>query len=316
MKKVVVIGGSGFIGQYFCAALLEKGYNVVGTTLGNEKKKAIIDELQGFLFTSLDVLDYEALMTITKGVDLVINCAALDGNSAFKAAHSAQILDTNMRISSNILNAALENKIGQVILLSSAEVYPTTATSPIKETDDYKKSFEFSQNGYVLSKRFSEILGEQYTQQYGLNVFFPRLTNVYGPGDNFDPSSPRVIPSMISRVLNKEKVEIWGDGSQVRSFIYVDDAVNAVIEASENNPPLFLNIATPETITLLNLAKLIGTLCKQKISPTFNTSKPGGMPDRSLDVTQLQKLVTSKSLTLEQGLAKTISWYTKTQVNG
>jgi nucleoside-diphosphate-sugar epimerase len=314
MKKVVVIGGSGFIGQYFCAALLEKGYKVTGTSLGSEKKKRI-DELHEFAFTSLDVLDYPSLLKVTSGADVVVNCAALDGNSAFKAAHSAQILDTNMRITSNILNAALENKIDQVILLSSAEVYPTTSTSPIKETDDYKKLFEFSQNGYVLSKRFSEILGDQYTQQYGLNVFFPRLTNVYGPGDNFDPSSPRVIPSMISRVFNKEKVEIWGDGSQVRSFIYVVDAVNAVIEASENNPPLFLNIATPETITLLNLAKLIGTLSEQKVSPTFDASKPGGMPNRSLDVTQLQKLVTAKPLTLEQGLAKTISWYTETQVN-
>lgn len=313
MKKVVVIGGSGFIGQYFCAAFLQKGYEVIGTTVNSGKKKAVIEELQDFIFSPLNVLNYTSLVELTTGADLVVNCAALDGNSAFKAAHSAQILDINMRITSNILNAALENKVNQVILLSSAEVYPTTAKSPIKEDDDYKKSFEFSQNGYVLSKRFSEILGEQYVNQYDLNVFFPRLTNVYGPGDNFDPSSPRVIPSMIRRILNKEEVEIWGDGSQVRSFMYVVDVANAVIEASEKNPPLFLNIATPETTTLMNLATLIGELCQQKITLTFDTSKPGGMPNRSLDVSKLQSLVKTKPHTLKQGLTSTISWYTKTQ---
>jgi nucleoside-diphosphate-sugar epimerase len=167
----------------------------------------------------------------------------------------------------------------------------------------------------VLSKRFSEILGEQYAQQYGIKVFFPRLTNVYGPGDNFEPSSPRVIPSMIRKTLHKEKVEIWGDGSQVRSFMYVADAVAAIIEASENNPPHFLNIATPETTTLLHLAEVIGKVCNVKTTPIFDTDKPGGMPNRSLDVAQLQALVKLKLLTLEEGITKTINWYTKTQTN-
>src|SRR6185369_9986022 len=135
---------------------------------------------------------------------------------------------------------------------------------------------DYQQNGYVLSKRFSEILGERYQAEYGTHVFIPRLTNVYGPCDNFKQNSRRVIPSFIQTILHDEPVPIWGDGSQVRSFIYIEDAVKSVLVGLRKSKESILNIGTTESVSVLELAQMIGELSDKKVQLVFDKNKQGG----------------------------------------
>lgn len=307
-KKVIVTGAGGFIGGHFCRQLAKLGAEVVGIY-----SSSLSDEIQNeapnnLVFVQGNLLNYETFLPITQNTQLIINCAALDGNAIFKAQHSASILDVNMRITSNVLNAAKESGVPQVVLMSSAEVYPVDAKSPLVEEDDYKKHFDYNQNGYVLSKRFSEILGERYQSEYGLRVFMPRLTNVYGPCDNFQQNSKRVIPSLIQSILNDEPVEVWGDGQQVRSFIFIDDAVKFVLAGLVKTELPFLNIGSAESISVVELAKLIGELSGKEVKFIFDTSKQGGIKHRTLDVSKLNKVIDTQPTSLRDGLKKMISW--------
>jgi dTDP-4-dehydro-6-deoxy-alpha-D-gulose 4-ketoreductase len=307
-KKVVVTGAGGFLGSHFCEYLAEEGAEVIGLYSSSLSDRHKGKSTPNISFIQGNVLHYDAFLPITQHADLIINCAALDGNAVFKATHSALILDVNMRITSNILNAARENRVPQVVLMSSAEVYPLNAQSPIVEEDDYKRSFDYLQNGYVLSKRFSEIIGERFQAEYGTRVFLPRLTNVYGPCDNFKQDSMRVIPSLINSILHDQTVEIWGDGTQVRSFIYVDDAVRAVLSGLVGTTTPFLNIGTTESITIGDLAVLIAKLSKKSVDIRFDITKQGGVQHRTLDVTKLQSVIDFPMTSLRDGLTKTIEW--------
>ncbi|MFA6533798.1 MAG: NAD(P)-dependent oxidoreductase [Patescibacteria group bacterium] len=310
-KKVLVTGASGFIGSHFVEELAQTGAAVTGLYF-----KASAGVLTSFGlpaknldFQAVDLLDLNSLKAVGAGFDLIVSCAALDGNLEFKIKNSARILDANMIITSNILNYAREKGIKNVVLLSSAEVYPLSAASPIVETDDYLKNFDNLQNGYVLSKRYSEILGRLFGQQYGLKVFLPRPVNVYGPRDKFGDQNNRVIPSMIKKVLGQQEIEIWGDGSQVRNFIFVKDLVSLILEMAEAGQDSIINIAPDETISILDLAKLISQLCCQPEKIKLLPEKSGGVAERVLSATKLKLATETRSRSLAAGLKETIAWY-------
>ena len=311
-KKALVTGGAGFIGSHFVEELSNKGSFVKCFYL---KKNKILDRLKKLQnsnlieFIQADLLDYKKLKQLCTNIDLVINCAALDGNSEFKKKYSALILDTNIKIVLNILNCAKENNIKNVVLMSSAEIYPKSAKSPISEEDDYRKNFDRIDNGYVLSKRFTELIGLTYAKQFGINVFIPRPTNAYGPGDKFDKKSNRVIPSMIKKILNNKDIEIWGDGSQVRGFIYVKDLVHTILKMVEFKNYRILNIATTESMSILELAKLISKLSGKKERIKLKNTKSPGIKKRILDASKLCFFIDFQTIPLKKGLKTTLDWY-------
>lgn len=291
-KKVAVTGASGFLGGHFVSNLNRMGVNV--TPLSKQQ---------------VNLLNLDETTESLKGSEVIINCAALDGNSEFKRSHPAEILDANMRIVSNILSAAKDNQILDTVLISSAEIYSSYAPNPIKEEDDYRLYGGHTSNGYILSKRFGEILADLYREQYGLRIYLPRLSNVFGPGDHFNDQSTRVIPSFVSKIIKGDGIEIWGDGSQTRQFIYVDDAVKAIMAMVEDKAVGALNVSSSETISILNLAKKVSTLLGVKANIKLDTSKSTGSRDRVLDISKMSGLVKSDSESLDIGLAKTIEWY-------
>ena len=198
-KIVAVTGGVGFIGSHFVEELAKIGAIVKCLYSHQNTNLEYLKKARGKIeFINLDILNQKELFKVCKKVNTIINCAAKDGNSEYKLKNGATILDLNIKIVSNILNCSLHNKIPNTVLISSAEIYPLTAKSPIKENDDYTKNFDNLDNGYVLSKRYTEILGKMYKKQYGLNIFLPRPTNTYGPRDNFENNS-RIIPMLIKK---------------------------------------------------------------------------------------------------------------------
>ena len=296
-KKVVVTGSGGFLGGHFVYELKKRQSKVILAS-----------------HDIVDLLDYDQTNSIFKNAEVVINCAAIDGNAEFKMRHAAEILDSNLRITSNVLNAAKANKVKDIVIFSSAEIYSPDAPNPIKEEDDYRIYNEYNQNGYVLSKRYSEILSDLYRKEFNLQIYIPRPSNIYGPNDHFSANENRVIPSFIKKVAASEPIEIWGDGSQIRQFIYVKNVVCSVLSMIEKNYTGVLNISTDEFVSILDLAKIIYKCFNKTPSINLNPFKVIGVKNRILDISKMHELIDFKLSSLENGIQKTINWYQNTNL--
>lgn len=319
-KTVIVSGGLGFIGSHFVEELVLLGANVV--CLHHRQSKEL-PEYKGdgkVTYINIDLEDYKELRAfcsdIGPNIDAFIHCAALDGNTQFKFEHSAEILDTNNRLASNVLKVAKDIHVHNVALLSSAEIYSSDMSDYITEGDDFRKHPSFTDNGYVLSKIFSEILAELYRKQYKMNIYTPRPTNVYGPRDSFKAVTNRVIPAMIRKVSMGDTVEIWGDGKQTRSFIYVKDLVHTVLAAIKKNVSGPMNIATKDYTSILDLASYISKEYGKDNLIALDRDKPVGARSRSLNVSKMYNTIDFEPLSIQEGLRRTIAWYSKSMEKG
>ncbi len=285
MKTVVVTGAGGFIGSHVVETLARHDNQVIAL-YRTSPPPVTAPNVRAF---PIDLRDENELRAVLRyaapNADTVIHAAAMDGNAAFKRDNTALIFDTNLRIGSNLLNCARDTGAQTVVLVSSAEA-----------------SVE-SDNGYALSKSVVELLAEQYRKQYGMRIFLPRPTNVYGPRDKED----RVIPAMIRRITSGTDVEIWGDGSQTRSFVHVRDVVEAMLRMVSHGTDDVLTIATRESISILDLAKTLCALLGAPERVRLDLAKPTGAPARAFDTTRMYELVTP--LPFRQGLEETVSWF-------
>lgn len=313
-KTVVVSGGMGFIGSHFVEELASMGARVIclGQTL-NDHRMLKVENSANIRYLQLDLLDSKELEAVCQYVapkiDCFIHCAALDGNTSFKLTYAAKILDINNKLVSNVLNSCRAAQIHNVVLMSSSEIYSPSISGAIKETDDYHKYFSFVENGYNLSKIFAEISAELHHKQYDMQIYLPRPTNVYGPRDSFKAETNRVIPNMIKRVANNEQIEIWGDGTQTRSFIYVKDLVHATLQMVEKSKTGAMNIATSKQVSILDLANYISGEFNAENNVKLDKSKPTGVDARSLDVSKMQSTIDFAPLPIHEGLKRTIEWY-------
>lgn len=291
-KKVVVTGSGGFLGGHFACELKKLRAEVILAS-----------------HNIVNLLDYDQTNSIFKNAEVVINCAAIDGNTEFKIKHATEILDSDLRITSNVLNAAKANKVRDIVIFSSAEVYSPNVPNPIKEEDDYRIYNEYTQNRYVLSKRYSEIFSYFYRKEFNLQIYLPRPSNIYGPNDHFGKNENRVIPSFIKKIAASEPIEIWGDGSQIRQFIYVKDLVYSVLSMVEKNYTGVLNVSTDEFISILNLAKIIYECFDKTQNINLNPAKLTGVKNRILDISKMYELIDFKLTLLKNGIQQTINWY-------
>ncbi|MFJ1649789.1 NAD-dependent epimerase/dehydratase family protein [Streptomyces sp. NPDC088258] len=300
-------GGLGSLGSHFVEELLTHGAHVTATTRHADPRRCAWLPGTGRLrVLELDLLEgarlRAALREAAPRVDAVFHCAGMDGNAEFKRRHSAQILDVNVRLAAHILNAARDAEIPTVVMAGSAEtaLRPETPAGPFVPGR--------SADGYARSKLFTEFLADLHRTQYGTRVFVPRFTNVYGPRDRFD-STARVIPAMLTRILAGDAVEVWGDGSQIRTFIHAADAVRATLQIAAQDHEHVVTIGTAETITMTDLARLIFDLlgAPERIDTVaVDHPQPGG---RVLDVTTMNRLIDFTPRPLRDGIAETLRWY-------
>ncbi len=308
-KRVVVTGASGFIGGHFVEELLKHNARVTAVCSSPSfHLSKLIKENSGLKVAFCNLHNINDIISISKNTHVIINCAALTGNTLYRVENATEILKNNTQINVNILDAAKENKIKKAVLISSAEIYSSRAKSPVREEDDFNKYWDYTLNGDLLSKRFGEILGDLYSNQYGISVFQPRPTNVYGPYDKYG-NTARVVMNMIERIHSAKNVEVWGNGRQIRSFIYVTDLVKSILRMVETEAYYKLNIATDEAISINTLVKLITKISEKKTKVTFLKSRPTGISKRILDTKKLKRLIDFTPLTLEEGLTRTIQWY-------
>lgn len=311
-KKVLVTGGTGFIGSYVTELLVEAGAIVSVTSKTGRKK--YIKHLRDVKIIKADLTNKKQTEKALSGQDIVLHVAAKVAGIEYNKDHPASMFGDNVLMTKNILDACVIHKPERILITSSACVYPRHCTIPTPETEGFLDDPEPTNLGYGWSKRASELMARFYSQEHKLKIAVARPYNGYGPRDDFDPKTSHVIPALIKRVFDGENpLKVWGSGKQTRSFLYVEDFARGLIETVQEYPEADpVNIGTDEEITIGDLAKLIVKLSGKDIKVEFDTTKPDGQPRRNCDTTKAKRLVGFEAkVGIEEGLKKTIDYYKK-----
>ena len=247
--------------------------------------------------------------------DVIINAAAKVGGILANNTYRTEFIIENLKINLNILEACLGNSEIKVINLGSSCIYPLHAENPINEDSFMKGELEPTNSPYAMAKITAIEMGRSMNTQYGHNIINLMPTNLYGPNDNFSENDSHVIPGLIHKMhkakLNDENIfKIWGSGTPLREFLFVDDLSSAVEFIVKNDISIdLLNVGSGDEISILDLANEIKNVIGFEGKIELDKSKPDGNPRKLLDSSKLNKLGWHSETTLVEGLTKTYSWY-------
>ena len=301
-KRVVVTGGTGFLGSHWCDALAKKNPEAIFPVgLRN--------------YNLCDINGINAMLDATKP-NMVFHLAARVGGIGANREHPAEFFYDNLMMGVQLLHECWKRGIEKTVLLGTVCAYPKFTPVPFKEDDIWNGYPEETNAPYGLAKKMLLVQSQSYRQQYGYNSIFLLPVNLYGPRDHFDPSVSHVIPAIIKKCVearnqNAAFIEAWGDGSPTREFLYAPDAAEGIILAAERydkSEPV--NIGSAFEISIKDLTETIARLTGFKGEIRWNTAMPNGQPRRKLDVTRAEKEFGFLShTTFEDGLRETIRWY-------
>jgi GDP-L-fucose synthase len=299
--KVYIAGHRGMVGAATLKLFKSKGYsNIVARTS-----------------SELDLRNQQAVKEFMSNErpDIIVLAAARVGGILANDQNPYPFLYDNLLIQSNVINAAHENDVSQLIFLGSSCIYPKYAPQPIKEEYLLTGSLEPTNQWYAIAKIAGIKLCEALNRQYGRNYISLMPTNLYGPGDNFDLETSHVVPAMIRKFYEATEnghtpVTLWGTGNPKREFLHVQDVVEAVLFAVENdiNGEVY-NVGTGKDISIRELAYLIQKITGHQGEIIWNTSKPDGTPRKLLDVSKLHAIGWKHKKALQDGLTETYRWF-------
>ena len=261
------------------------------------------------LTVQADVFDYLQ----TQRPESVIVAAARVGGIEANRSQPAEFLYQNLAISANLIHGAYKAGVQRLIFLGSSCIYPRMAPQPIHEDALLSGQLEPTNEGYAIAKIAGMKLCEMYRKQYGVLYHSAMPTNLYGPGDNYDPVNSHVLPAMIqrfeaARLANADAVTIWGSGSPQREFLHVDDLADAILYLlTLDTPPDWVNVGSGEEVTIRQLAELIRDAVGLDCELRFDTNRPDGTPRKRLDCTRLNDLGWRASIPLPQGIHRTVT---------
>jgi GDP-L-fucose synthase len=245
----------------------------------------------------------------------VFLAAARVGGIVANNTYRAEFLYDNLIMESNIIHAAYVNKVKKLLFLGSSCIYPKLAPQPLKEEYLLTGLLEHTNEPYAVAKIAGIKLCEAYRDQYGCNFIAAMPTNLYGQGDNYHPTNSHVIPGLLrkfheAKETKKDFVEIWGTGSPLREFMYVDDLADACFFLMQRyNDRLFINVGTGEELTIKELALLIKEITGYTGEIKFDTTKPDGTPRKLMDHTRLQDMGWNHTASLREGLKKAYQFF-------
>jgi len=308
--RILVTGAGGFIGHHLVQRLKHEGFWVRGADIKPpEFEPSPADE-----FALLDLRLWENCLKVTKDVDQVFNLAADMGGIGYITANHADISRNNILINTHMLDAARLNGAQRYLFSSSACVYPQykqkdADVTPLKEADAIPADPE---PGYGWEKLFAEELCRYYKKDYGIQTRIVRFHNVYGPLGTYEggkEKAPAAISRKVALAEDGGDIEVWGDGEQTRSFMYVDDCVEGLVRLMASDYAEPLNLGTDRLITINDLIDLVSDLAGKKLKKRHDLSKPQGVRGRNSDNTLLnQVLGWEPSIGLEDGLKITYTW--------
>lgn len=309
-KTALVTGAGGFIGHHLVAYLAGEGYNVKGVDIKvPEYGDSAADD-----FVIADLRDAQNCVAATRNIDEVYHLAADMGGIGYITAFHADIAINNTLINTHMLQAAREAGVKRFLFSSSACIYPqhlqkSSDVAPLCEDDAWPADPE---EGYGLEKLYMEKLCQYFTEDHGLETRVVRFHNVYGPLGTYSggrEKAPAALCRKVARAPDGGSIDIWGDGQQTRSFMYVDDCVTGIhrIMRSEYRDPL--NLGTDELITVDALTDLVCSIAGKSLRKQHDLSKPQGVRGRNSDNSRLREVLNWEPATpLRTGLAPTYRW--------
>jgi len=301
-QRFVVTGGSGFLGKVLTRKMQERGANDI-----------FVPRIEDY--NLVDPADIDRMLA-DSNPDVIIHLAAHVGGIGANSEKPAEFFYDNLMMGVQLMHKAWQTGVKKFIAIGTVCAYPKFTPVPFKEDNIWNGYPEETNAPYGLAKKMLLVQSQAYREQYGYNSIFLLPVNLYGPGDNFNLRSSHVIPALIRKCIEAEKngikeIEVWGDGSPTREFLYVEDAAEGILLATEFfNESMPVNLGSGVEISIKDLAEKIAFLSGFSGKLIWNTDKPNGQPRRGLDTTRaFEKFGFKAKMTFDEGLANTIAWY-------
>ena len=314
-KKILVVGAGGFIGGHLTKKLLDDGNLIVATDI--KPREYWFQEFEtANNYYSMDMKDIKNCKEVTKNIDLVFNMACNMGGMGFIENNKAECMQSVL-INTNLLIACKENRIKRYFFSSSACAYNKSMQQEVfidglKENDAYPADPE---DGYGWEKLFSERMCRHFMEDYGIEVRIARYHNIYGPYGTYDGGREKAPAALCRKVANAKKnnqnsIEVWGDGKQTRSFLYIDDCIEGTLRLFESDYSKPVNIGSDEQVSINQMIDLIEDISNvKKLDRNYQLEKPKGVRGRSSNNDLVKKVLNwSFKVKLKEGLKKTYQW--------
>lgn len=305
-RKVCVTGGAGFLGSFVVEKLKQRN-----------PKEIFVPRIENFDLTKHE--DILRMLEIAQP-DLIIHLAALAGGIGANRARPAEFFYKNLMMGVQLMHEAWQHNVEKFVAVGTICAYPKFTPLPFKEENLWNGYPEETNAPYGLAKKMLLVQAQAYREQYGFNAIFPLPVNLYGPRDNFNLETSHVIPALIRKMVEAkqaglDQVVLWGDGSPTREFLYVEDAAEGLLLASERyNGSEPFNLGSGQEISIRDLAQLIAQLTGYQGEIVWDVSKPNGQPRRALDTSRAEAFFGFRAqMPLQEGLRRTIQWYLEQQ---
>lgn len=306
-QRFVVTGGAGFLGSHVVQALRRRGASQIFVPRSAD----------------YDLRDHGAVIDMLNDTrpEVIIHMAAVVGGIGANRERPAEFFYDNLVMGVNLMHEAWKLGVKKFVTIGTVCAYPKFTPVPFREESLWDGYPEETNAPYGLAKKMLLVQGQAYRQQYGFNAIYLLPTNLYGIGDNFDPKTSHVIPALIRKFIEaKERgdrqVIAWGTGSPTREFLFVEDAAEGIVLATERyDDPEPVNLGSGDEISIRDLTHLIAELTGFEGDVVWDTSKPDGQPRRKLDTSRAEAAFGFRSTTsFRDGLKRTIDWYVANRV--
>ena len=304
--RFLVTGGAGFLGSHVVEKLRASGYTEISVPRSREYDLTELHDVK------------QVLRDATP--DIIIHLAAVVGGIGANRERPGEYFYKNLMMGAQLMEHARLHGVAKFVGIGTICAYPKFASIPFREEDLWAGYPEETNAPYGLAKKMLLVQAQAYRDQYGFNAIHLLPVNLYGPGDNFDPASSHVIPALIKNCCDaimsgRREIVVWGTGKPTREFLYVEDAAEGIVLATERyEKPDPVNLGVGFEISINDLVHLIAKLTGFTGTITWDTTKPDGQPRRCLDTSKAEREFGFKArVPFEEGLRKTVDWYKQTQ---